>query len=185
MTYRPGKQPYNIKGDVVTPGRDSITFSKEVLPLILSLRDDPQSSVLDVGCGNGRMLKLLLPYYPNIVGIDPCKREYHIEAHIEKYIEEMTLQQYKKSAIHYILHHGRPKHDIVLMNAFVCIYDGVNETPIKLAEILDQITNDNALYIMSGDPDNAMGVYEYFKEQFTLEKYIEINNGYFYGLFTK
>jgi SAM-dependent methyltransferase len=179
-----GKQRYT-NGDVAVPGRDSITFSKEILPLILSLKDNPHSFVLDVGCGNGRMLKLLLPYYPNIVGIEPLKRDYHIEPYIEKYIEEMNLHEYQKSANHYILHQGRPKHDIVLMNAFVCIFDGVDGNASELIEILDQITNENALYIISGDPINAINVHKYFEEHLKLERYIEINSEYFYGLYTK
>ena len=178
MKSHGGQQSYT-NGDVTAPGRDSTTFSKEVLPLILTLRDNPQSSVLDVGCGNGRMLKLLLPYYPNIVGIDPCKKEYSIEPNIEKYIENTHLDGYNH--LHYSFQQDRPKHDIVLMNAFAYLF---NENPSELVEILDQITNDNALYIISGDPNNTMNVHEYFKERFTLEKYIEINNGYFYGLFT-
>ena len=68
------------------------------------------------------------------------------------------------------------------MNAFAYIF---NENPSELVEMLDQITNENALYIISGDPNNTMNVHEYFKEQFKLEEYIEINNGYFYGLYTK
>lgn len=173
-----GRQPYT-NGDVTAPGRDSTTFSKEVLPIILSLRGNPNSSVLDIGCGNGRMIKCLLPYYPNITGIEPCKKDYDIEPNIEKYIEDTHLDGYN---YFYAFQQDKPKHDIVLMNSFAYLF---NENPSELVEILDQITNKNALYIISGDPNNTMNAHEYFKERFKLERYIEINSGYFYGIYTK
>ena len=60
-----------------------------------------------------------------------------------------------------------------------------NNNPSKLYEILNLITNENALIIISGDPNNTTEVHECFSKMFKLERTIEINKDYYYVLYSK
>tara|TARA_X000001388_G_scaffold3751_2_gene2637 strand:- start:136 stop:705 length:570 start_codon:yes stop_codon:yes gene_type:complete len=169
--YNAGIQTYT-DGDLTVPGRNIDTFLTEILPFILELKQQ-NSIILDIGCGNGRMIQALLPYYTNIIGIEPYKKEYEYDKNIDDYIKDIDLDKYKND---------KPKHDIVLMIGFAYMF---NNNPSKLYEILNLITNENALIIIGGDPNNTTEVHECFSKMFKLERTIEINKDYYYVLYSK
>jgi SAM-dependent methyltransferase len=162
------KQPYK-NNEPFSPGRDSETFKNEVLRHIQE-KNDSGCSVIDVGCGNGRLINVLEKAFPNTIGIDPMKSQYDL---VNQNIIETDIEDY-----------NGPKKDILVAVSVGCVYEDYNMVE-KLLEQIERVTTHNATIVIGGDPGNTTRVITSLDKVYERTNTIWTSSEFVYAIYQK
>ena len=134
-----------INGEPPRAWRDSITFRDQFFPF---LKDNLNSSdnVLEVGCGNGRIIKVLNTYFENVDGIDPIQYETSVSSNIFKSSLESWSGLY----------------DLIISLGVAYLY---KDNPDEFFNEHERLSKKGSMVVIAGDPKDTSSVFTYFRDR--------------------
>jgi len=132
--------------------RDSATFEDRFFPY-LKQQLKASSKVLEIGAGNGRIMRVLEKYFSDVEGMDP---EEHSNTGSQN-ISVSTVESWNKGP-----------YDLIISVGVAYLFE-----PQTIFEEYKRLSHPGTILVVAGDPENTKEIFDYFRGVSEFEYAIE------------